>query len=93
MPVLAAVQNGQLAALRLVLAAPGGEEIDHPNNNGQTVLMFACQCSNPEVAKLLLECGANKDLKDYGNHATAEFAEVGAVGKAKEELLALLARY
>ena len=55
--------------------------------------MFACQCSNPEVAKLLLECGANKDLKDYGNHATAEFAEVGAVGKAKEELLALLARY
>ena len=47
----------------------------------------------PEVAKLLLECGANKDLKDYGNHATAEFAEVFAIGKAKEELLALLAHY
>ena len=115
--VMAAAQNGQLAALRLVLAAPGGEaaavaqdedgdtplgmaalsgctaearlllehgadpnlcqndgvspliyaaqapgdaglgaaallldakaDIDHPNNNGQTALMFACQCSNP----------------------------------------------
>ena len=90
-PVLAAAQNGQLAALRLVLAAPGGEEIDHPNNNGQTALMFACQCSNPEVAKLLLERGANKDLRDNDGDGVDYY--VNAAEHSQEELRALLARY
>ena len=36
MPVLAAAQNGQLAALRLVLAAPGGEEaVNQQNQRGE----------------------------------------------------------
>ena len=161
-PVLAAAQNGQLAALRLVLAAPGGEEavnqqepssgatalgqaalcgrtaearlllehgadpnlcmndgvspliyaaqapgdaglgaaallldakadIDHQDNGGSTALMFVCSNSYPEMAKLLLERGANKDLQGNGRDAE-DFVE-GFAASNKEELLALLARY
>ena len=74
-----------------MLAAPGGEEIDHPNNNGQTALQFACQYSNVEVAELLLERGANKNLKCQGYDAKAIVEGFAASNQA--ELLALLARY
>ena len=162
MPVLAAAQNGQLAALRLVLAAPGGEaaavaqdedgdtalgmaalggrtaearlllehgadpnlcknsgssplilaaqapgdaglgaaallldakaDIDHQDNGGSTALMFVCSNSYPEMAKLLLERGANKDLRMNGDY-DAKFIVEAVNGPRKEELLALLARY
>ena len=159
--VMAAAMNGQLEALRLLLAAPGGEaavnqqnadgdtalsmaarsgctaearlllqhgadpnlagndgdspliraamasgdagrgvaallldaeaEIDHQESGfGSAALHFACKCSNVEVAKLLLERGADKDLRDkQGNHTTA----YAGIAVRKEELLALLARY
>ena len=158
--VMAAAQNGQLAALRLVMAAPGGAaavnqqgaggrtalgqaalygrtaearlllehgadpnlcdndgyspliqaamapgdaglgaaallldakaDVDHQEEGGGTALMVACQCSNVEVAKLLLERGANKYLKDNDGDGV-EYGVDRAV--RKEELLALLARY
>jgi ankyrin repeat protein len=162
--VMAAAQNGQLAALRLVLAAPGGEaavnqqakngetalglaalcgrtaearlllehgadpnlcdndgnsplikaamapgdaglgaaallldakaDVDHQAENGATALIFACQCSNVEVAELLLERGVNKDLKDNecpeDEHGLDYWVNAAV---RKEELLALLARY
>ena len=159
--VMLAAQNGQLAALRLVLAAPGGEAavnqqnrdgftallgaalcgctaearlllergadptladnmgnapltnaakasgdagrgvaellldakaaVDHQNEDGTAALHFACQCSNVEVARLLLERGANKELRDKHGRTAKDIAEGFAV--RKEELLALLARY
>ena len=56
--------------------------------------MFACKCSNVEVAKLLLERGANKDLRDNGcpedEHGLDYWVNAAV---RKEELLALLARY
>ena len=52
--------------------------------------MFACQLSNVEVAKLLLERGANKDLRD--NHGDGVDYYINAAVR-KEELLALLARF
>ena len=43
-----------------------------------------------EFAKMLLERGADKDLRDkQGNHTTA----YAGIAVRKEELLALLARY
>ena len=159
--VMAAAMNGQLEALRLLLAAPGGEaavnqqdpgsgihslasaassgctaearlllqhgadpnladndgnspliraamasgdagrgvaallldaeaEIDHQSKEGATALYWACALSNVQVAKLLLERGANTMLK-HSNGKTAERRAESAV--RKEELLALLARY
>ena len=158
--VMAAAQNGQLAALRLVLAAPGGEaavnqqndegstalglaalggrtaearlllehgadpnlckndgdsplilaaqapgdaglgaaallldakaEIDHQNEGGSTALHYACQASNVEVAKLLLERGASKDLRDNDGDGVDYYINAAV---RREELLTLLARY
>ena len=64
--------------------------IEHQNKNGETALHFACLCSNVEVAKLLLERGANQhiDTKNYGD--AKGFAKRAV---RKEELLALLARH
>ena len=67
-------------------------EIDHQNNIGTTALMFACQASNVEVARLLLERGANKDLRMDGGY-DAKFIAKAPQTVRKEELLALLARY
>ena len=160
--VMAAAMNGQLEALRLLLAAPGGEaavnqqdpdggtalaqaaasgctaearlllqhgadpnladndgnspliraamasgdagrgvaallldaeaEIDHQNNNGETALNFACQDSNVEVARLLLERGANQKLKNkIGSDAMALADDHRTV--LRSEVVALLARY
>ena len=161
--VMLAAQNGQLAALRLVLAAPGGEAavnqqdedgytalllaalsgctaearlllergadptladnmgnapltnaakasgdagrgvaellldakaaVDHQNKDGGTALHFACQNSNVEVARLLLERGANKKLRDKDGDGTQSTSYYLKDAVRKEELLALLARY
>ena len=66
-------------------------EIDHQNKTSQAALQFACIYSNVEVAKLLLERGANKDLRN-GNGRDAK-AVTERLAVRKEELLALLARY
>ena len=78
-----------LGAAALLLDAKA--DIDHQNNGDRTALSFACQNSNVEVAKLLLERGANKDLQGNGRDARG-FVE-GYAASNKEELLALLARY
>ena len=70
-------------------------EIDHQNTGGgDTALMFACLSSNVEVARLLLERGANKGIR-AGRGANPNYDAMAAAEKSvrKEELLALLARY
>ena len=75
-----------LGAAALLLDAKA--DVDHQNGEGSTVLHYACQNSNPEVAKLLLERGASR-LDGDGDDGMA-YAKVAA---HKEEMLALLARY
>ena len=65
-------------------------DVNHQTNNGSTALMFACKYSNVEVAKLLLERGADKTLRDNNGDANNL---LGNRAVRKEELLALLARY
>ena len=79
-----------LGAAALLLDAKA--EIDHQNKQGVTALNFACQLSNVEVARLLLERGANKNLRMNGV-VDAKFIVEAVNGPRKEELLALLARY
>mgnify|MGYP002044576571 CR=1 FL=1 len=91
-PLIYAAQapgDAGLGAAALLLDAKAG--IDHPQEGGQTALMFACQCSNVEVAELLLERGANQKLQIPGCGDAKVITKRMAV--RKEELLALLARY
>ena len=90
--ILAAMAPGDagLGAAALLLDAKA--EIDHQTNNGQTALQFACICSNVEVAELLLERGANKNLRVHGQVDAKAIVE-GYAASNKAELLALLARY
>ena len=64
-------------------------EGDHQNQNGIAALHTACALTNVEVAKLLLERGADQRLR--GNYGEAKGYAERAV--RKEELLALLARH
>ena len=62
--VMAAAQNGQLAALRLVLAAPGGEEaVNQQDDDGGTQLGQAALVGRRTAeVRLLLEHGADPNL-------------------------------
>ena len=69
-------------------------EIDHQNKKGITALHWACKFSNVEVAKLLLERGANKNLRDKDGDGLQNASDYYLKNSVrKEELLALLARY
>ena len=87
--IAAAMASGDAGRGVAALLLDAEAEIDHQNNIGATALMFACQNSNVEVARLLLERGANKNLRGpYGDAAGCAL-----YAARKEELLALLARY
>ena len=64
-------------------------EINHQSKTGATALHFACKHSNVEMARLLLERGANQKLRGNGGEGT-DYANRAV---RKEEVLALLARY
>ena len=72
-------------------------EIDHQSKNGGTAPMFACQTSNVEVARLLLERGATQRPKNIHGLDAKGLVEWAASSQGaavhKEELLALLASY
>ena len=63
-------------------------DIDYQDKQGTTALMWACMRSNVAVAKLLLERGANKDLRDKDGDSAASY--YAAPGARKDDLLALL---
>ena len=64
-----------------------------PVNAAAGALHFACMLSNVEVARLLLERGANKELHDKNGHGLRPTSFFLKNSVRKEELLALLARY
>ena len=87
--IRAAMASGDAGRGVAALLLDAEAEIDHQNKNGATALHFACYGSNVEVAKLLLECGANKNLIGNG----MELKAWAAYAANKEEMLALLDRY
>ena len=86
--IRAAMASGDAGRGVAALLLDAEAEIDHQSKDGSTALNFACQNSNVEVAKLLLERGASR-LDGDGDDVTAYMDN----SVRKEELLALLARY
>ena len=63
--VMAAAQNGQLAALRVALDAPGGEAaVGMRAGNGATALHMAASSGSTETARLLLDRRADPHVRD-----------------------------
>ena len=64
--VMAAAMNGQLEALRLLLAAPGGEAAvnQQDDHEGTTALAMAAASGCTAEARLLLQHGADPNLAD-----------------------------
>ena len=90
--IAAAMASGDAGRGVAALLLDAEAEIDHQSEEGATALMMACNNSNVEVARLLLERGANKDLRMNGGY-DAKFIANAPQTVRKEELLALLARY
>ena len=68
-----------------------GANINHQNGEGSTALHISCQHSVVEAVKLLLERGADKDLRDNDGDGVDYY--INLAKHSKVELLALLARY
>ena len=61
-------------------------DLNHPKNDGMTPLMFASRNGYPEVVRVLLAAGADKDLRNnYGKTALDK-----AIEKKKDACAALL---
>ena len=87
--IRAAMASGDAGRGVAALLLDAEAEIDHQSKEGEAAIHWACQFSNIEVAKLLLERGANQELR--GTFGEAKAHAQRAV--RKEEMLALLARY
>ena len=63
-------ENTTASQVKDLIEAGADINFRNSNRNGQTPLMHACEYSNYEVAKILLQAGANPKLKDkYGKTA------------------------
>ena len=49
-------------------------DLNHPDNNGWTPLMDASYYGHPEVVRVLLAAGADKDLRDNGGQTALDLA-------------------
>jgi hypothetical protein len=81
-----AAMRGDTAAVKALLDA--GTPIDAANSYGATALTFACDRGNLEIVKLLLDRGADANLKDqfYGSTAIGWAAYNGHADVVKELL-------
>ena len=56
------------------LLIDAGINLDNQNDNGVTVLMYAASSGKTEAVKLLLEAGANPDLRNFDDFRAIDFS-------------------
>ena len=61
-------------------------DLNHPANNGTTPLMTASHRGHPEVVRVLLAAGADKDLRNNGGKTALDLA----IEEKKDACAALL---
>jgi hypothetical protein len=66
---MAATRKGDLAQVKALLDK--GASVNSKSSYGQTPLFFACDRGNMEIAKLLIERGADVNVEDTFYHASA----------------------
>lgn len=86
--LLVATRKSNIEQVKSLLAK--GADVDAKSPYGATPLFFACDRSNAEIVKLLLEAGANPNIQDTFYKATP----LGwASGKGNAEVMRLLVEY
>ena len=61
-------------------------DLNHPTNSGTTPLIIASYCGKPEVVRVLLAAGADKDLRNNDGQSALDFA----IKQKKDACAALL---
>ena len=61
-------------------------DLNHPANGGKTPLMYASYEGKPEVVRVLLAAGADKDLRNNDGKTALDYA----IEKKKDACAALL---
>lgn len=51
-----------------------GVNLNHQDEYGYTALIWAASYSKPDMVKLLLDAGADKDITDVNNHSALYWA-------------------
>lgn len=67
-----ACYSGNHAVIERLIAA--GIAIDHQNGNGASCLMYVSSNSKPDLVKLLLEKGADTQLKNFDDFSALDLA-------------------
>ena len=60
------VKLGNVTKVQELIAA--NVNLNHPDEYGYTALIWAASYSKPDMVKLLLEAGADKDITDIDKH-------------------------
>lgn len=80
-PLFVAISKGDLATVKKFVEY--GMDVNE-SKNGMTPLMYAARYNNAEIAKFLIEKGANISAKDYNGYTALNLAEGGRATKVAE---------
>jgi ankyrin repeat protein len=83
-PLCLAISKGDIATVKQIIAY--GIDVNDTTNRGMTPLMYAAIYNQSEIAKLLLENGANLDLKDKSGTTAIEYAKTSGSKEVMEIL-------
>nr|WP_294937766.1 ankyrin repeat domain-containing protein [uncultured Flavobacterium sp.] len=84
-PLFVAISKGDLATVKKFVEY--GVDVNEAKN-GMTPLMYAARYNNPEIAKFLIEKGANIDAKNHNGYTALKLAEGGKATKVAEVIRA-----
>ncbi|KAL7061555.1 hypothetical protein AAHC03_01543 [Spirometra sp. Aus1] len=73
-PLHLAVENQDVVMVNFLLSE--GAEVDCITNAKKSALMISCEKGDAEIADLLINCGANCELRDCDEHTAEEIAKL-----------------
>ena len=83
-PLCLAISKGDIATVKQIIAY--GIDVNDITNRGMTPLMYAAIYNQSEIAKLLLENGANLDMKDKSGRTALDHAKTSGSNEVMEIL-------